>query len=149
MINEMNARIKELEQQIHEKDIANDGLQAKVQGLQAKLSVTEREKDHLNDQARTLQVVGILLGCMRGDDIVKAVPEAVLRIKEEREHITEHAVHAAKCQLINDIQAAYVPYDKLTAEQVISLICAEKEEKALGVDIGAEWGNELDVSKAP
>jgi hypothetical protein len=119
MINEMNARIKELEQQIHEKDIANDGLQAKVQGLQAKLSVTEREKDHLNDQARTLQVVGILLGCMRGDDIVKAVPEAVLQLKEEREHITAHATHAARCQLIGEIKSAFAPYDYLTCSEVV------------------------------
>jgi hypothetical protein len=73
MINEMNSRIKELEQQLQENDIALMGLRAKI------------------------------------------------------DHITVHAVHAAKCQLINEIKSKYVPYDKLTAEQFIDLICAEKD----------------------
>jgi len=124
MINEMNARIKELEQQVMENNIALSGLQAKANGLQQKLSVTEREKNNLNDQARTLQVVGILLGCARGDDINKAVPEAVLRLKEEREHITEHAVHAAKCQLIQELTEAFEPDDQVTVEQVVDMLSA-------------------------
>jgi ABC-type Na+ transport system ATPase subunit NatA len=127
MINEMNGRIKDLEQQVMENNIALSGLQAKANGLQQKLSVTEREKNHLNDQARTLQVVGILLGCARGDDINKAVPEAVLRLKEEREHITAHATHAARCQLIREIEELFDAFEILTAGQVIVLVSREKE----------------------
>lgn len=126
MINEASARIKELEQALREKDVALSGLQAKVQGLQSNISVTKRERDHLWEQARTLQVVGVMLDAVRSDPIIKAVPEAARRLIEEREHITEHATHAARCQLINEIKAAFVPCDKLTAEQVIDLLSVEK-----------------------
>jgi hypothetical protein len=108
-----HGRIKELEQELLEKDVALRGMQAKNQTL--------------NDHARTLQVVGILLGVDKGDDIIKSVPEAARLIVEERDNITEHATHAARCQLINEIKAAFVPYDKLTAEQVIDLLCEDKE----------------------
>jgi hypothetical protein len=47
-------------------------------------------------------------------------------LQAKLDHYAEHATHAARCQLINEIKAAFVPYDKLTAEQVIDLLCAEK-----------------------
>ena len=127
MINEMNGRIKDLEQQLQEKDVALSGLQAKINGLVVRLSVSERQKAQLNDQAKTIHLVAHKLRLPAGVDVTTAVPALVTNMIAEWGNITKHAVHAAKCQLINDIQAAYVPYDKLTAEQVISLICAEKE----------------------
>jgi hypothetical protein len=52
---------------------------------------------------------------------------ALKGMQAKLDHYAEHATHAARCQLINEIKAAYVPYDKLTAEQVIELLCADKE----------------------
>jgi hypothetical protein len=120
MINEMNARLKDLEQQIREKDVANAG-------LQAKLSIHGLDKAMLFDHANTLHLVAHQLGVAPGDDVTRAVPGAVRRMIAERNNIIKHAVHAARCQLIGEIKSAFAPYDKLTAEQVIGLICAEKE----------------------
>jgi hypothetical protein len=142
-------QIKDLQQQLLEKDVALKGMQAKVQAL--------------NDQAATLHLVANQMGVLGVEDVIKAVPLAVRQLLAERDrlldgypegitptdarklkeynfdlacendalqakldHITEHATHAARCQLINEIKAAFVPYDKLTAEQVIDLLCAEK-----------------------
>jgi hypothetical protein len=83
MIDEMNNRIKDLEQMIREKDIALMGLQAKNQGLQARLSVSERE------------------------------------------HITTHATHAARCQLIQELAEAYDSDNQVTIEQVVDRLSGE------------------------
>jgi uncharacterized protein YlxW (UPF0749 family) len=188
-------QIKDLQQQILEKDVALKGMQAKNQTL--------------NDQAATLHLVAHQLGVLGGEDVIKAVPEAVRLLIEQLnsiahlpernkpepaadydtlrrqfaslwtlvnalqqqakfyrdkdhdatreatlvgsseinglrdanqqltdqlmaaeaklDHYTEHATHAARCQLINEIKAAYVPYDKLTAERVIDLLAADKK----------------------
>jgi hypothetical protein len=131
-------RIKEFEQELREKDIAMAAMSAAVNGLRQQLSDAERDKRELNDQAKTLLLVAHQLGALGGEDVIKAVPMAVRQLLAERErlldgvtaerdHITEHATHAARCQLINEIKAAFVPYDKLTAEQVIDLFSADKE----------------------
>lgn len=130
MINEMNARVKELEQMVREKDIALMGLQAKIQGLQSKLSVTEREKSQLWDQARTLHLVAHLLGTAQGEDVIKAVPEAVRLMIEERDNIRQHATHAARCQLINEIEELFRSGEPMTAGQVVDLLSVEKEVAA-------------------
>jgi hypothetical protein len=188
-------QIKDLQQQILEKDVALKGMQAKNQTL--------------NDQAATLHLVAHQLGVLGGEDVIKAVPEAVrllieqlnsiahlpernkpepaadydtlrrqfaslwthvnalqqqvkfyrdkdyaaaretalagaaeinglrdanqqltdqlLAAEAEREHITEHAVHAARCQLINEIVGRWNSDDQVTVEQVIDLLIADKE----------------------
>ena len=115
MIDEMNNRIKDLEQMIREKDIALMGLQAK-----------------------TLHLVAHQLGAQAGEDVIKAVPMAVRQliaererlldgVTSEREHITAHATHAARCQLIREIEELFDAFEILTAGQVIVLVSREKE----------------------
>jgi len=136
MIDEMNNRIKDLEQMIREKDIALMGLQAKNQGLQARLSVSEREKSMLNDQAKTLHLVAHQLGAQAGEEVIKAVPMAVRQliaererlldgVTSEREHITTHATHAARCQLIQELAEAYDSDNQVTIEQVVDRLSGE------------------------
>jgi hypothetical protein len=120
MINEMNARLKDLEQQIREKDVANAG-------LQAKLSIHGLDKAMLFDHANTLHLVAHQLGVAPGDDVTRAVPGAVRRMIAERNNIIKHAVHAARCQLIGEIKSAFAPYDYLTCSEVVDRLSADKE----------------------
>jgi len=113
MIDEMNNRIKDLEQMIREKDIALMGLQAK-----------------------TLHLVAHQLGAQAGEDVIKAVPMAVRQliaererlldgVTSEREHITTHATHAARCQLIQELAEAYDSDNQVTIEQVVDRLSGE------------------------
>jgi hypothetical protein len=92
----------------------------------------------LNDQAKTLHLVAHQLGAQAGEEVIKAVPMAVRQliaererlldgVTSEREHITAHATHAARCQLIREIEELFDAFEILTAGQVIVLVSREKE----------------------
>jgi hypothetical protein len=83
-----------------------------------------RDKDY--DATREAALVGSSeINGLR--DANQQLTDQLMATEAKLGSITEHATHAAKCQLINEIKAAFVPYDKLTAEQVIDLLCADKE----------------------
>ncbi|GGO89208.1 hypothetical protein GCM10011348_46420 [Marinobacterium nitratireducens] len=86
-------RIKELEEQIRELNVAYEGMQAQRNGYRQQLSVAEREKGQLWDQAQTLSMVAIKLGLKPGPDAIRTVPEVVLAMMERRDSLFSAIEH--------------------------------------------------------
>lgn len=96
MINEMNARIKDLEQQVREKDIALSAFQAR----------SDADLESLKEFV---------------------AKEIISKIAVDMTPHTADIVHAARCQLINELADRWDSDDLVTIEQVIDLLSAEKE----------------------
>lgn len=112
-------RIKELETMIREKDVALMGLQAKCQALY------EDRSKLAGKIAKYREGIEILFESGFDDHLQRTFDE-----EDDVFNITEHATHAARCQLIREVEELFRSGEPITAAQLISLICADNKPGA-------------------